>query len=470
MIGTWTDERRESSTAIPTPCAFSTKTTVFGSGELATPPKDQNLLTKAPLVKGDHLHAEPYWSAVDERLYHGSGRVPFSWIWYNEPAAGFPISSGCGPTKGGGITEGAFSVWQYLPALPASAVTLPAPTPANWKFLQEMADTKARAALNKALVNLPLLFAERKQTMKMIGSRVRDMGQLALAAQKRDLTAWKKAKTPRSKQMAAKDAANGHLELIFGFLPLIDEIEGAAEFLGMPQLDFIRARGLHGMDFPEVSLVGVQPITWPWNSSSRDGPNNAGNLASIFKSGLVKKRASVRTALRFELETQLAADARRLGFEPIGAAFDLYPLSFLVGWFSNLDSYIKGLAPLIGVEFVTGSRNRRTKTTGAEATAVAHYPTQPLYGMVRKWTLMPKGENVTTRSIRIMRNDRSKLTAPPELTLHWDVDVGMYEVAAGLSLLIQRYIKPLKRLTKQKSFRYRGPKPKWLADIRYRKV
>lgn len=467
MKGFWESQRIESATN-PTPCLFSSSKTTFGS-VLAKPPTDTSLHKKQDVVKGDRVLAMPYWSQVDERCYIGSGVVPFSWAWWNADAGGYPIPTACGPMRGGGRTVGEFSIWQYLPALPSAAVTHGAVSAAQWKFCQEMANTKARAKLNKALVSLPLLFAERKQTLEMIGRNVKSMGQLALAAQQRDLAKYKKAIGRLNKRRVAKDSADRHLELIFGFLPLMDEVEGLAEFLALPNLDFIRADGLHGIETGEVSLLGETLVKWP-HSDQSEGPNNVGNIAKIYRSGLVTKRASVRVALRYKLDTQLAGDARRLGFEPIGAAFDLYPLSFVVGWFSNLDHYVKGLAPLVGVEFVTGSENRRRKVVGSEATAIAPYPTQPLYGMTRVWTKQPTGTDVTSRSVKMLDDVRTVLTAPPELSLHWDVDVGLYEATAGLSLLIQRYIKPLKRLTKQKTFRYRGPRPKWLRDVRYRKV
>lgn len=68
---------------------------------------------------------------------------------------------------------------------------------------------------------------------------------------------------------------------------------------------------------------------------------------------------------------------------------------------------------------------------------------------------------------RITRNDRSVLLSAPIAELDWDFEVGFSEVAAGVSLTVQRYLKPLKRVIAQKPFRYRGPKVRDLPPVRY---
>lgn len=436
--------------------------------EVAYPAPAIPILTvekQSPPLQGDRVHALPYWSRVTEAAASGDGLVKFQYIWHLPGLVGdLPPTVCIAKQQAGSRIMGSFDAWELAYRLPASWL-MPDGTPAQWKFAEHMANTKAKANLNKALVNLPLLYAERAQTAKMIGDRVGQVVRAAQAAHNRDFSAYKKAYGRLEKRKVAREAANSHLELIFGLLPMIDEVEGLAELLAMPTLDFIRARGTYAIMLSETPVNKVELVKTP---SDISGVNSAGLVATVQSKGSFRNMISVRTALRYKLETQLAADARRLGFEPLGAAFDLYPLSFLLGWVSNLDDYIKGMAPLVGVTFETGSMNRRQRSILSYGLTVAPGVASGLYGNPSRWERIPSLVKPCDYFASKMANTRLPLSEPPESHLHWDVDVGLYEIAAGLSLTIQRYVKPLKRLMKQKSFRYRGKRPKWLPAIKYR--
>lgn len=417
-----------------------------------------------PPVQGDYVLALPYWSRTHKSTAYGDGIVPYIAQWNNTALVGnvIPPQTCSAQQQVGGLTHGQFDVWGYCATPPTLVV--PQGTAAQWQFCEHMADTKARANLNKGLINLPLLLAERKETAELIGTNVKRMATTVRDVANRDLRRIRKLTKRADKRTVARGIANEHLSLIFGLLPLIDEVEGAVELLEKPRLDFIRSRGIFNMILSEAAIDSTAAVTVPSNISCM---NNAGRVATVTSKGVSRSNISVRTALRYKLHSQLAQTGRHLGFEPIGAAFDLIPLSFIVGWFSNLDDYIRALAPIIGADFETGSRNRRQRHTVDYSITV--HPSAPgsIYGSPTRFVSAPMLREPNMYLAEKRHDTRFVLSAPPETNLHWDVDVGLNEIAAGLSLTIQRYVKPLKRLAKAKEFRYKASKPKWLKALTY---
>jgi len=428
---------------------------------------DVSEFTRAPTVQGDHVTANDYWSSVSE-CTNGVGdtaRGSFIWTYRANPDNSVPPAS-CiaAPINCGRVSFG-FDPRGHVPA-PDARWKLPEVSAADLDFCQRLADTKALANLNRSLVNLPMLFKERKETLRMMGEKVSGMAKVARDIQDRDAATWRKLKSRASKRNAAREISNRHLETIFGWLPLIGEIEGALEFAQMPSLDFVRARGTYNLPLGDSDVHTRSEVLLPYGISSLNG-NLPERLGAVVSKGFEMRTLSVRTALRYDLEIGIAADARLLGFEPIATFYDMVPLSFVSGWFSNFDAYVRTIAPLIGLQFKTGSRNRRVRALW-EASA-SFEPVMPLEtsDLRKAWETVP--ELFGSVIARKEDNIRVKLTQPPEASLLWNVDVGLFEVAAGVSLAVQRYLKPLQRLIKQKPFRYRGPRPRNLPSIRYRR-
>lgn len=434
----------------------------------STPPTAWDIAAKQePAAQGDFVTAMPYWSSIDKMSYGGAGDVPFQYQWRTPQNTTWDVPPRCDRSYllATGVVDGKLNVYDYA-AFPIKGRALPKGTAAQWLTCQRMADTKAMANLHKALVNVPLLIAERKETIDMIVSRVGQLSRLVQDVAKRDISRWKKAKNRLERRKVSRDAASAHLEMIFGILPLIGEVEGLCEFLARPKLDFVRSRGVFAMN---VGLEKIDSVARVTSASPIQPINPASLLCTVNTKGVLQDMISVRTALRYKLESQLAANASLLGFSPLGAAFDLIPLSFITGWFSNLDDWIRALDPVIGATFETGSRNRRQRTLVYSGITLAPSVPTGYSGNEARWVIPPAISQPAYIAADKQLNTRVVLDQPPETSLHWDVDVGLYELTAGLSLAVQRYIKPLKRLSKHKAFRYRARKPKWLPKIRYTK-
>jgi len=321
----------------------------------------------------------------------------------------------------------------------------------SWKTLESLADTKALGNLGKALVNLPLIFAERRETIELIGRKVAFIAKTVKSAQERSLEQFKLTRY-KDRRRVAQAIAGEHLALVFGMLPLVDEVEGLIEFVTTDRLDFLRSRGIQ-VKASDTTLKTSTAVM------ANDGwPNYfRGKWGTVWTGTREVNLQAVRTALRYKLTTAVGHDFYKLGFDPVGAAFDLVPLSFMTGWVSNFDYWIRSLSPFYGLEFETGSRNRRTYREVTQKSWFNPDGVYTVYGGSKAF------ESMGNRR----RDERTVLFAAPDAALHWDVEVGLYEVAAGASIAVQRYLKPLKRVISQKQFRYKGPRPKWLPQIRY---
>ncbi|UJQ85839.1 MAG: putative maturation protein [Pepevirus faecihabitans] len=417
--------------------------------------------TRAPLVKGDHVKALPYWSRMEKSTVSDvphliramSGSVATSLGKWRMPTPDdIPLRPS--PYSYPDLTMFEDTTWNANLARYVTwpDVTVPSTTVEVWKRLESLADTKALGNLRKAMANLPMIFAERRETLALAGRYASRIARTVKAAQDSSLEEFRKVK-PKNRSAVAKAIADEHLSVVFGLLPLIGEVEGMVEYLNTDRLDFIRSRGLQvelRTDSSKYSQEVIPDAGWP--NLMR------GSFGKVYTGRDDATQFGVRTALRYKLSSRIVADLSRLGFEPIGTAFDLVPLSFVTGWVSNFDYWIRDLSPKIGLEFETGSRNRRALRSVHQTSMYLPESSYAIY----------QGSAKPFAATKLSRLDqRTVIETEPEASLSWDVEVGVKEIASGISLTLQRTLKPLKRSFAQKQFRYKGPKPKWLSEIRY---
>lgn len=417
--------------------------------------------SNAGITLGNRVDALPYWSerlnvTVDPRqrdIAYGVGlsRFPF-------PPGDVCISPGSSGSET--IVRNKYSTDPFEWA-PMPEFDLPRVSPAELEFLRGMADTRALASLNKAMANLPMLFKERRETIRMAAGKAGMLADAARSIQQRDFSRYRKA-AKKDRRRIARDIANEHLEAIFGWLPLIAEVEGAMDYIAQERYEFIKGRGSHVIADNVDVHVSAPVYGWDeWHGAYRE-------VARADVTGVQRRLKGMRTNLRMDITSAFAGDARQLGFEPIASFYDMVPLSFVSGWISNFDAYVRTLAPLIGLEFRTGSRNLRRETF-LDVSGRIMEQNPPVYPAPWKAWVEDRDRSVTLLTGSRTRDDRSVVDKLPTASLHWDLDVGLYEATAAASLLIQRKLKPLQRAIGVKQFRYKGSKPKWLPRIRYRK-
>jgi len=206
-------------------------------------------------------------------------------------------------------------------------VTVPSTTVEVWKRLESLADTKALGNLRKAMANLPMIFAERRETLALAGKYASRIARTVKAAQDSSLEEFRKVK-PKNRSAVAKAIADEHLSVVFGLLPLIGEVEGMVEYLNTDRLDFIRSRGLQvelRTDSSKYNQEVIPDAGWP--NLMR------GSFGRVYTGRDDATQFGVRTALRYKLSSTIVADLSRLGFEPIAQLLILYhSVSLLDGY------------------------------------------------------------------------------------------------------------------------------------------
>lgn len=321
-------------------------------------------------------------------------------------------------------------------------------------FLKGMAQTSALADLQRSFVNVPLIVAERRETIGLLVSKARQLTEIIKRTQRKDLKRYLSSNV-RDRKRLSKTIANEHLALLFGVLPLTSEIEGLAKKLAAGESHRLTGRGRRAWRDTDTSTSIV-------------GPEEAVGLGSAYAvcARIDRKaayRISSRTSLSVNITSQAMQELRDWGFNPLATAYDLVPLSFLLEFISNLGTFIRAHDPLMGVEFLTGST-----TIWQEA-----IETVTVTGITKSHsTWNYHGKSVTTgggagsdRQLQVIREVHDEF---PDASLHFANNLTIAKAITVGALAIQRYLKPARSLIKIKPFRYKGPRPKYLPPINYR--
>lgn len=379
---------------------------------------------KAP-YKGNHIDALPYHSekttvhapAWDAKCIQKRGGMGCDAYEY----------------KGSGLT--------FTSILPADFV-IPSGTftKEEKEFCQRFALMKAQAALRSADASIPMMLKERAETVKMMKSYAGRGLDLIRRRQLADVKRWKSLKrVPREqKKFLAQTIANEHLMFIFGMLPLLEDLEGLAKHVTRDEYKFIKGRG---RQTKKVNVVKTTAHPYAFHT--------------VHKTDYVY---SVRVNLRADITFKIGARMQQLGFNPLYTVYDFTPLSFITGWFSNFNHWLKSLDPLYGSKYRTGSYSIREgsiveKTTHGWGTDILT-PTGNGYSL-----------GTSNKDLRLPIPSE-----PPTVSPEFYNNFSFYSVAAGASLFVQRKVKLAQRAIGMKPFRYRSKKPAYLPPITYKKV
>lgn len=391
-----------------------------------------NSETRAPTVLGDHVHALPYWNELTNVVIPPSVGTLKRAVY----GTGFDTSFDFPPCMPGyKNSQTVHTITSELShQVPWAQPDLPSLSEADLSFLRKAAETKALAAARGAMVNLPMILKERRETLGIVGKKVASIAGAARDLQAMSLKEYLKASKPRKRDVAQK-AAEQHLEFVFGILPVLDEVNGACEFISQPaEIKHIKVRGTHGV-VQNAPVVSQYPVNHPF----------ANDLGSVVRHGSVTTNVSVRCALRYDITSGIQS-ARDLGFDPIGFAFDAVPLSFVSGWVSNFDKWVRALSPLVGLQFVTGSMTTR-RTTSEEGVVYWAHPRPSA-----QYPLITASSSSEKYLLERKRWDREIVLVEPETTFQFQNNLSLYSVTAGISLMVQRYNKPLARMLTDKRF------------------
>lgn len=209
---------------------------------------------------------------------------------------------------------------------------------AKQKCLSEARDLK---------VNVPVMLGEGRQTVRMLADTVRTLG-----------SAYRNFRRGRFRQAAkelnlpfdlvtrrSKDAANHWLAYSYGWMPLLADAKGLLK---------LAEEGLFSTRGPRFSARGK---AWSTKSFKVDF---VGQGASNLPGGLTRcvgyNVTTARAGLLLEYH-QNATGLTSVGlgtFDPLLAAWEWTPFSFVFDWFIDIGSYLENLSTLQDVSVLAG--------------------------------------------------------------------------------------------------------------------
>ena len=209
---------------------------------------------------------------------------------------------------------------------------------------------KVLGKLKDSKVNLAQVFAERKMTADLIAVTAKRLADSFLSLKKGDIKGAARALGQTASRSATgrfnkmykvdkwKAAANGWLELKYGWEPLLQDVVGSAEWLASKQ-----SHELRGVARSKIRLNHK-------NETSRQDSSGITILertSGHYDSSLVISYVTTGVEL---------ADLKECGMlNPALLAWELLPYSFVVDWFIPVGDFLSSLDATVGLTFDTGS-------------------------------------------------------------------------------------------------------------------
>jgi hypothetical protein len=258
--------------------------------------------------------------------------------------------------------------------------------------------SKLRGRLYKGNAGLGVGLASMSQSRQMIVKRFQQL-------ESRVGSSLLKLSRAEPRAMA-KAIASTHLEVIFGWTPLLADIHAAATSV------------IQQADVYEF-VTGAQA------SSEQIGYMGDGPPFAVFVNG------SIATSTRISTKVEIVNPNRwlqeRAGLlNPVAVAWDVVPWSFVVNMFVNTGSLVNSITDFAGLQFTDGSI---TDTARIKKTTFA------------KPVPDPKKQSGQCDTAEIWKN-RRLFTVPPPPSLEFKIPGASWELAAmAASLFVQKFVK-----------------------------
>lgn len=222
----------------------------------------------------------------------------------------------------------------------------------TWKVSDE-AYAKAYARLVGKLgdgASIGIDLAQYKQANSMISARATQLlgfasslvrGSPLGAARSLGISIQDAKRVMRTRHGVSRSLADLWLEFWFGWKPLVQDIYGACEVLSNP-LPPWRIKG-SATETRSFSYGGTAPAT-----------------------GGVRRTQMSRVSVSLDIEVvhPTLRKLQMLGLiNPFSVAFDAIPWSFVLGWFSNINSYLSSFTDWAGLKSTDGYITRKNLTT-----------------------------------------------------------------------------------------------------------
>jgi len=221
--------------------------------------------------------------------------------------------------------------------------------------VRNIAIQKLLTDLKDQKINYGQAFAERQQTIDLIGSTAtriyrsfRDLkrGDISSAAQHLGVQVGRRRRQAFNRGFArnqAQSVSRGWLELQYGWKPLLQDVYGAAEDLAVsyvPQFQKVQTRKTLRRELNETidELGGSQYYTGSYKT---------------FLNG--SARCTVRVGCTFTVGDSTLRRASQMGLtNPATLAWELTPFSFVADWFLPVGNWINSWDSTLGLNFLDG--------------------------------------------------------------------------------------------------------------------
>lgn len=291
------------------------------------------------------------------------------------------------------------------------------PTTSQRNSMEATAKNKALLKIKDQQIHLTNFVGEWGQLMEMLIKSAERLTKAMRAVRKGDFaTAARALGTGKAGKgvSASKSAASNWLELQYGWLPVINDVYGAA-------LEVEKSiQALRDQTQPIISVVATQSL--------RDQDKF---YPGVQLGGAVVTRryiAKVRVKLSYRVTDEGLAFLGRIGLaNPLSLAWELAPLSMVADWFIPIGNSLNALDATLGCVFVDGSCSYELRSTldWWRSFDVVQYP--------HRYQLL--GD---TKKGRWFEYQRGKLSDFPSVSIpQWKNPISATHAANALALLTQ---------------------------------
>lgn len=210
-------------------------------------------------------------------------------------------------------------------------------------YAQAQADDKLQSLKNAAIIKALNKAADTKGNLAVSAKEASKTSALILGTAKRVLDAARAFRKGNLKEVARqlhltpKTAHKRWLEYKYGWMPLLMEVKGAAEFLGQQSV---------GRP-PRFSVRSSEKAQVTWDDTYEDTLVYGApwNREDSFTADL-----EVRVKLWLEVESPAISQMQQLGLtNPALYAWEVIPFSFVFDWFIQVGDYLTALTALNGL-------------------------------------------------------------------------------------------------------------------------
>lgn len=205
----------------------------------------------------------------------------------------------------------------------------------SFTSLENEAMLKALAKVSDAKSNLAVMFAEKAKTSSLILDSATRIFNAMRSFRKGNLKG-----IAENLNISPSKLHKSWLEYKYGWMPLLMDVKGSAEFLAQQNLG--RPPRFTVSSTVKDPISGT--ITGPGNNRMSFDSNME---TATYSSDRVK---SVRVKLWLEISNPQLTQLQQLGLtNPALVAWELIPFSFVFDWFISVGSYLQGITALNGV-------------------------------------------------------------------------------------------------------------------------